>query len=134
LHQARSGLNHALLYTLDYRAQEQFALSQYTKAVNQLRCQIEGSNSEPQVDLVLLSCLLFVGFEMLQGNILLALDHLQNGLSIIQQHFQRNLDSYAQCKATTQSDKLIDELVPAFARIDYVSLLEIKSIENTDKM
>jgi hypothetical protein len=113
-----------LLYSLDYGAQEQFALSQYTKAVNQLRCRIEDSNSEPQLDLVLLSCLLFVGFEMLQGNILLALDHLKNGLGIVQQHFQRNLNAYTQCKAVTQSNKLIDELVPTFARIDYVSLIQ----------
>jgi hypothetical protein len=70
---------------------------------------------------------LFVGFELLQGNVLVALEHLQKGIGIIGEHFKQKLEDYASHQGTVAlsvaPDHLIDELVPAFSRLDYVRLL-----------
>ncbi|KAJ5105991.1 hypothetical protein NUU61_003338 [Penicillium alfredii] len=67
---------------------EHFALQQYNKAIRDFLGQL-GSAQEVGVELMLITCLLFVCFEMLQLNNQRALDHVQGGVQILSER-QRN--------------------------------------------
>ncbi|KAL8706269.1 MAG: hypothetical protein Q9201_000645 [Fulgogasparrea decipioides] len=68
----------------------QLARAQYFKAIRILQCEIMQKGNE-RVDLVLISCFLFIVFEFLQGNDETATRHLRSGLSILRaQYFSPN--------------------------------------------
>jgi hypothetical protein len=52
------------------------ALTNYSRAVMELRDYISRQCEPGAVDIVLLGCILFVGFEMLQHEVSLAMQHL----------------------------------------------------------
>ncbi|KAH7126482.1 hypothetical protein B0J13DRAFT_484013 [Dactylonectria estremocensis] len=64
--------------------EEQFVLRQYSKAISYLVPDSEGE-SQPSVDAVLLTCLVFVFLEFLRGRYKTAQTHLQNGLRLIEE-------------------------------------------------
>ena len=126
LHQVRSGLIGGHTDGYGYHTRHRFALLQYSKAIALLRQDIENGQTSTTADVVLLVCLLFVGFELLQGNVGVAMSHLNNGLGIITERHAKSLVCYATYKGNgaqnPAADQLIDELVPAFTRLDYVSV------------
>jgi hypothetical protein len=60
---------------------EQFALLHYNKAIAELAARI--SDPDVPVEVVLLSCILFVCLEFLRGNMHSALEHYQSGMKVI---------------------------------------------------
>ena len=121
MHNARSAHG----YSSPSRLQH-FALGSYSKAVAHLRDRMSALNNQPGVDIVLLACILFVGFEMLQNETPIAMEHLRIGLKIMVDKCGSN--GTADDKSTRailikgSPEDLLDELVPIFVRLDYVSL------------
>ncbi|KAH7161090.1 C6 zinc finger domain protein [Dactylonectria macrodidyma] len=64
--------------------EEQFVLRQYSKAISYLVPDPHGE-SQPSVDAVLLTCLVFIFLEFLRGRYKAAQAHLQNGLKLIEE-------------------------------------------------
>ena len=110
---------------LDSALQTQFSLNQYSKAVANLRSQIESPCRKPAIDMVLLACLLLTCFEILQGDTPTAMGHLRTGLRIIFGHYKASLALYAHYSSAIvlkgAPNSLMDELLAVFARLDYVS-------------
>jgi hypothetical protein len=100
------------------------ALSQYNQAIADLRNYIERANeerSDTAVSVVLMACLLFVCFEMLQGNSGTVNAHLVKGLKLLSEHVGtksiRSLHRRATTRtSTTQPD--INDLSEIFIRLD----------------
>lgn len=113
-------------------AVQRFALTSYSKAVAQLRDRMSAVKNQLGIDIVLLACVLFVGFEMLQHEMLLAMEHLQIGLKIMTEKCSSigiADDSTARTILIKSSpEDLLDELVPIFVRLDYVSLPSLHDI------
>lgn len=101
------------------------ALINYSKAVVELRNSMSNISNHPGVDIVLLACILFVGFEMLKHEVSLALEHLQLGLKIMTDKCtgKTTVDKMNQGSILIKAspNALLDELVPIFVRLDYVS-------------
>lgn len=66
---------------LSMKANEEFALEQYNKAIKHLIERLSSPNQT--MDLMLVTCYLFMCLEMLNGNHAQALDHLQSGMRIL---------------------------------------------------
>lgn len=74
-------------------ARHEFALQQYSKSVAGLHKIIEDSHRDKSatVVIVLLACLMFIRFEMLQDCDDLVIQHLQRGLKILHEHLHDRL-------------------------------------------
>ncbi|KAL9116216.1 MAG: hypothetical protein Q9227_000587 [Pyrenula ochraceoflavens] len=90
-----------------------FALQQYNKSIRLLT----NAQKTIPVEVVLISCLLFLCLENFQHNSVVAIEHLQAGLNI--------LEEWRRTKGTklrhqfSESDEIIEDyLAPVFARID----------------
>ena len=124
LYQSRQTWDPTLkMSALAYRP-HMLALSQYNRAIADLRIYIErlnGERSDAAVSIVLMACLLFVSFEMLQGNSGTVNAHLVKGLKLLSEHVGtrsiRSLHHRAATRtSTTQPD--IDDLSEIFIRLD----------------
>jgi hypothetical protein len=106
---------------------QQIALINYSKAVVELRNSMSKLDNHPGVDIVLLACILFVGFEMLKHEVSLALEHLQLGLRIMTDKCTGKTTVKNMNKGPIlikgSPTALLDELVPIFVRLDYVSFV-----------
>ena len=133
LHQARAAEVRPLLATCSGSSSQRFALKHYSKAVIELRSRMENIQDTPGVDLVLLTCLLFVSFEMLLHEISTAMEHLRMGLKIIceKTSISQRYDDFQHGAVVLkcEPDGPLDELIPIFARLDYVSLSFDKMVE-----
>ena len=127
LHMACSGGAFKPSDRLDACSPKQLALCHYSKAISELRSRIGNQLKRPNADIVLLTCLLFIGFEMLQHDIPVAMDHLRFGLKLICDEHRAALGWNDACSGAlvlkSVPDKPMDELIPVFARLDYVSIL-----------
>ena len=100
------------------------ALSQYSKAVVDLRAYIDRSNGQRDdmiVSVVLMTCLLFISFEMLQGNCGTVNSHLIKGLKVLVEHVGVKSIRALQMRATTARNSApsdIDDLSEVFIRLD----------------
>ncbi|KAH8433326.1 Zn(II)2Cys6 transcription factor [Aspergillus melleus] len=84
MHRSTRGQSPSLRLPGCMESHRSFALAQYVKAIRQLRERLyrfEHDRQNPEIALV--ACLLFVCLEMLQGNRLGVLVHLQNGLRVL---------------------------------------------------
>lgn len=103
----------------------QTALTSYSKAVVQLRDRISQTPDELSIGIVLLACVLFVSFEMLQHEIDMAMEHLGMGLKIMNDKLGHKLRTGRICEAMVAIQEnpqgLMHELIPIFVRLDYVS-------------
>ena len=106
---------------------QQIALVNYSKAVTNLRDTMSNLDNHPGVEIVLLACILFVGFEMLKHEVSLAMEHLRLGLKIMTHKGSVKSSAEAMNKRSVlikgSPSALLDELVPIFVRLDYVSCL-----------
>ena len=106
---------------------QRVALTNYSKAVSELRAYMSKQGEFGAVDIVLLACILFAGFEMLQHEISLGMQHLTLGLNIMtSKHIGvEDTEQLGNDPVIIKGSPaaLIDELVPIFVRLDYVSLL-----------
>lgn len=115
LHQARSEFDNAPLDIFGTPSLQHLALKHYSKAVAELRSRMEESKDKLRTDIVLLACLLFIGFEMLQHDFPVAMDHLRLGLKIVSDNTAVVLKS--------APEGPMDEIVGTLVRLDYVSRL-----------
>lgn len=122
LHDARSGREHSMTVAYDTQSKHSFAMRQYCKAISHLQLNLQRQDRNVDVDVTLLVCLLFVGFELLRAEVGVAMEHLNSGLNIAMERFGGAVKAYAGQRTDLKPSTLIDELVPAFARLDYVSI------------
>ncbi|KAI9041126.1 Zn(II)2Cys6 transcription factor [Aspergillus affinis] len=84
MHRSTRGQSPSLRLPACMESHHSFALSQYVKAIRQLRERLDRFEHDRQnPEIALVACLLFVCLEMLQGNRLGVLLHLQNGLRVL---------------------------------------------------
>lgn len=106
------------------RSAHGLAIAQYNKAIVDLRSYIErlnGKRNDAAVCVVLMTCLLFVSFEMMQGASCTVNAHLVKGLKVLSDHVGTKDISRLQQRTiartkTTQPD--IDDLTEVFIRLD----------------
>lgn len=91
-----------------------FAITQYLKSLRILRTRIEACHGTERAEIALIICILFVCFEMLQGNNRAAMTHLETGLRILTSQTQGH-DGKAEQRA---SSYCTSEITALFARLD----------------
>jgi len=115
------------------------ALSHYGRALRLIRLQ-QGPNEDSAIRAAVLSCLLFITFEFLQGNRQAALRHTNHGLMIVEQFLRSRKEgpgsegagvwrlpstsSYVEVEYSDKSPAplvLEDEVLQIFQRLDYQS-------------
>lgn len=102
---------------------EQFTLQQYNKAIQSFI----GQMNTPQtvdIDLVLVTCLLFICLETLQSKNIRALDHIQSGVQI--------LAARSQEKKITMDNEFDRELLHTFSRLNIQTCLFGRGIQPLD--
>jgi hypothetical protein len=72
------------------RCPKAFAIRQHTKAISDLNQKIQEGN-ESSVEVVLMTCALFVCFEMFRNNYEAALNHMSSGICLVQLDFEGRL-------------------------------------------
>ncbi|KAJ5966558.1 hypothetical protein N7481_013272 [Penicillium waksmanii] len=108
-----------------------FAIKQYVKSLNHLRKRLDGQSDRSATYVALATCLLFICFEMLQGNRVGALVHLRTGLRIlccsrsfdVQIGHQRDSEALAVRLPSHDDDSILCQLARSFARLDYDSTM-----------
>ncbi|KAL8739813.1 MAG: hypothetical protein Q9190_007418, partial [Brigantiaea leucoxantha] len=113
---------------LDANAQHRFSQMQYTKAVRSIRERI-ASDKEQAVDIVLLTCFLFIVFEFLQGNDVDATAHLRSGLNILRRCYFKESDSAKSKQSLRDLTSGASKLDPL--RMDIVRVFQILDIQAT---
>lgn len=109
--------------TSDSTNVEQFTLQQYNKAIQS----ILGQMSAPQtvgIDLVLVTCLLFVCLETLRSKNSRALDHIQSGVQILAARLKE--------KKITINNEFDRELLNTFGRLNIQTCLFGRGIQPLD--
>lgn len=89
MHQARTTRPVGLVMPVYEPAQFEFAMEQYSRSVGHIQTYIDTSRKESSrnsVEVVLLACLMFICFELLNGNNYLGILHLRTGLRILYEH------------------------------------------------
>jgi hypothetical protein len=92
------------------------ALQQYSSALRQLNDRLQ-QKSYSNVEIVLISCILFICFEILQGNAMAALSHFEGGMSVLQDLVARS-QSNGNTRASIISTGELYELYHVFSRYD----------------
>lgn len=117
---------------IDSGPQFQFALQQYGTAVKRMRKKLSSytndnstkqGEKESNLRLALISCILIVCFEALQGNHFFALQHATSGYSILQDW----LSQYSS-QGPTSSDSLhVSSSATSLTKVDYLSKIGLGS-------
>jgi hypothetical protein len=112
-----------------------YSLHSYGKAIRSLNDRIEekGNNSSV-VEETLITCLLFVCFNVLQGNDASALTHLQAGLQVYTEYFSGQRRPFL---LANEPEDPIEELVMSFKRLDlqaawYLGSYQMKSLASVN--
>ncbi|KAF7876531.1 hypothetical protein EAF04_001620 [Stromatinia cepivora] len=98
---------------------KRFALLQNNKAIRHLTGHLsQGGNPKPP-EVILISCLLFICFEAMQGNYQAAFAHLNSGLKILGDCVQRNENGpNGHSESNLTLEFIRSELVPLFGALD----------------
>ena len=91
-------------------ANDQFALLHYNKSIAELAARI--SDPDVPVEVVLLSCILFVCLEFLRGNMHSALEHYQSGMKVLLSSL-----SLKYAIGPTTLDRIRVNMLPFFCRL-----------------
>ncbi|GAM43425.1 hypothetical protein TCE0_050r18226 [Talaromyces pinophilus] len=108
---------------------QQMIYHHYGKALHSL-----ANNSNPDVNIVLLSCLIFCLFEELQGNCYPAIQHVVAGRDIIWKHIRTRKpstrsDNLASIKASSGWNPLLAQLLQVYKRLEtHVAVLEARAL------
>lgn len=107
-------------------AHQLFGLQQYNKAIGHLKARLCDTGDPKLTEIVLISCVLFICLELLQGQNKAAITHLQNGLKILcdstrQRYVQPARNNRLQSKAEPYSTE--EHLVESFSRLDIQSAM-----------
>jgi len=95
----------------------QFALKQYNKAVGLLADSL--SSSQPPLEVILTSCLVFVWLEFMRNDLDAGLRHLKGGLKILDDFRQSSKST-----ASTSPSQLIDaSLIRSFSRLEIQAII-----------
>lgn len=101
-----------------------FGLKQYLTAINFLRNRINNMEDSETSQIALITCLLFICYEMLRGQRAGAISHLATVLRILSSRPSQNLiQTQTSVILHHDSDKLPDQLLGLFARLDYDSTM-----------
>ena len=100
------------------------AVTHYSKAIVKLRAYMEGANGENREEItttVLIACLLFISFEMLQGDQKLVISHLVKGLKILFEYCRPKIPIHMHKRGVVvrnSTPEPIDRLSEVFVRLD----------------
>jgi hypothetical protein len=106
-----------------------FAVNQYVQSLNDLRKRLNGPKDFEREHIALVSCLLFICFEMLQGNRPGAVVHLRMGLRILLTssspsiYSKSNEGSLLSCNDSRSRISNFDKLADTYASLDYESTM-----------
>ena len=123
LYQSRQTWSPTSMSTLAWKTR-MLAFSQYNRAIADLReyiQRLDGQKNDAAVNVVLMACLLFVSFEMLQGNSGAVNAHLVKGMKLLSEHVgTRSIRSLEKrvIALTTSTQPDIDDLSEVFVRLD----------------
>ena len=113
------------------KSQESYPLSNYGKAIHALNCRLASKPTGTQmVQETLITCLLFICLNILQGNDLGAMTHLHSGLQINTHLSKSLLDASSNLESNREP---IYQLIETFRRLDlqaafYLGSYQIRSI------
>ena len=96
----------------------QYAFQQYGRALKSVQTRITANNFQDTTRVALNSSLLIYCFEILYGDLNLALKHLESALRLMQTQLRRARRRYAHSKNSSPTPNLDDDLVAAFFRLD----------------
>ncbi|KAF7943326.1 hypothetical protein EAE96_011255 [Botrytis aclada] len=98
---------------------QQFALLQNIKAIRHLMGHLSHESHRQSSEVILISCLLFICFEAMQGNYQSAFAHLNSGLKILGDWMEKNgQDSHAHSESSVNREFIRSELIPLFGALD----------------
>ncbi|TGO55143.1 hypothetical protein BCON_0096g00360 [Botryotinia convoluta] len=98
---------------------QRFALLQNIKAIRYLTGHLSHGGHRQSSEVILISCLLFICFEAMQGNYQAAFAHLNSGLKILGDWMEINgQDSLAHSESSGNREFIRSELVPLFGALD----------------
>jgi hypothetical protein len=100
---------------------DRFALQQYNKAINELQKQMANQDAN-SLRVALITCMIFITFELLRGEHKTASTHLHSGLNLLSQ-LQGRQDHESTVVVRPKSESAEDDLVEAFARLNVQSAL-----------
>ena len=103
--------------TSDENRKNAFALGQYNKAIRLLSCRLQDASMD--VELVLLSSLLFICIEFLRGDPEPAMIHFRAGLQIA----TKSLASNKSVEARAMMKRIQTRVLPFFNRLELLSML-----------
>ncbi|RAL64587.1 hypothetical protein DID88_001622 [Monilinia fructigena] len=104
--------------SIDYPKQR-FALIQNNKAIRHLKGHLSHGGYTQTPEVILISCLLFICFEAMQGNYQAAFDHLNSGLKILNDWMERNYHNLETNPEPSLAQEFIClELIPLFSALD----------------
>lgn len=103
---------------------EQFTLQQYNKAIQSFLKQLTVPQTGLEIDLILVTCLLFICLETLQSKNSRALDHIQSGVQILAARLQEDKIS-----VKNEFDR---ELLQTFSRLNIQTCLFGRGIASLD--
>ena len=98
---------------------QRFALLQNIKAIRYLTGYLSHGSHRQSSEIILMSCLLFICFEAMQGNYQAAFAHLNSGLKILSDWMERNEQNpLAHPESSANWEFIRSELVPLFRAVD----------------
>ncbi|TGO26611.1 hypothetical protein BPAE_0056g00320 [Botrytis paeoniae] len=99
-------------------SKQRFALLQNIKAIRYLTGHLSHGSHRQSTEVILISCLLFICFEAMQGNYQAAFAHLNSGLEILGDCMERNgQNSLAHSESSMIREFIRSELVPLFGAL-----------------
>jgi hypothetical protein len=101
----------------------QFSLRQYVTAISFLRSRIENLEDPRSNEVALVTCMLFICLELMQGQRLAALSHLGTGLRILSSSSQQMQNEGTVIRPKYDSQVLLDQLTGVFTRLDLESTM-----------
>lgn len=96
---------------------QQDALAWYSRSISNIQSQIHSGSADPYVALV--SCVLFICIETLQGRIEEALELFRQGVSLI---LDLRIQASLSCVSVSKTNLLEDTVIPLFVRLGTTSL------------
>ena len=122
-HRARQIALRSSLGVLMNSSQQHDSIRQYCRAIAELKTYMDTPSPHVQVEIVVVTCILFVCFEVLQGADTTALAHLRTGRGIIMERNQRRSCTSMSTSLTSPSqDSTLNEILAIFDTLDDQSL------------
>ena len=108
----------------DPELQKTISRQRYVRAMRLLRDRLSSSEDPEKREVALISCFLFICLELIQSDIMAAINHLRSGLGILRERSKKSLGAHTSLiKNTKIMNSAMDYFSDVFGRLDYQSTL-----------